>query len=63
MRTDDGNALFSKLRDELKRAAQRFDVSSHRRYEAILEICARLKSRDVCLINLRLVGDVGLSFA
>ncbi|MEO8916011.1 MAG: hypothetical protein ABI488_01210 [Polyangiaceae bacterium] len=49
--------------DELKRAAQRFDVSSHRRHEAVLEICARLKSRDVCLINLRLVGDVDLSFA
>jgi len=61
--SSDGDSLVAELRDEFERPAESFYVTPQSCDLTIPKIRARLESRDVGLIDLRMLGDVDLRFS
>jgi hypothetical protein len=59
----DGDALVTELGDEFERATKGFDVSPKRCNLTVFKVSTSFESRDVGLIDLRLLCDVDLSLA
>jgi hypothetical protein len=62
-RSRDRDSLVSELRDQFERATKGFDIPTECGDLAVLEIGTSFESRDVGLIDLRLLCHVDLSLA
>src|SRR6478609_7017159 len=60
--SNNGDPLVSELSDEFKGTTERVDVTTERRNLAVFKIGTSLKARDISLIDLGLLSDVGLGF-